>query len=254
MAMKGRVAQLTDTHIVREGSTYLGTETARYLADALAAVHTLDPLPDYIAVTGDLVNSGRDAQYARFREIMSASRIPYFVIPGNHDDRVRMRAMLARETYGGVAGELRHFSIDDFPIRLIGLDCNAPRPSPRAVADAATLVAVHQPPFRTGLHYLDVLGFGGRSHLRTLVNRHTQAGAVISGHIHCVRRAVWKGAVASSAPSTAPQVIPLIFMQGRILGLAHEAPGFAVHDLLDDGTFARTVFRRRESGAYAADE
>jgi Icc protein len=267
--MRGRVAQLTDTHIVREGSAYLGIDTSRYLSDALEAVSALEPLPDYIVVTGDLVNSGGTAQYERFHEIMSHARLPYFVIPGNHDDRATMRATLAPETYGRVAETKLHFTIDGFAIRFIGLDCNRPRPWPGALADAATLewldavlaqspgrptiVAVHQPPFKTGLHYLDVAGFIGRSRLRRVVDRHPHVRAVISGHIHCVRSVPWANATASTAASTSPQPVPLLFTQRRIIGIAHESAGFAIHDLHDDGSFVRTDYRRDGTGRYLTD-
>jgi 3',5'-cyclic-AMP phosphodiesterase len=264
--MRGRVAQLTDTHIVREGSTYLGIDTSRYLADAIDAVHALDPLPEYIVVTGDMTNYGTEPQYARFREIMSRARLPYFVIPGNHDNRERLRATLSPQTYGGPGDEL-HFAIDDFPIRFVGLDCNTPRPWPGAVAgvqtlawlerslasmpERATIVAVHQPPFRTGLHYIDIGGFIGSTRLRSVIDRHANVRAVVSGHIHCVRSARWGSAVASSAASTSPQLVPLLFARGRVIGIARERAGFAVHDLHDDGSFARADFRRGDDGCYA---
>ncbi len=265
--VRARVAQLSDTHIVSSGTGYFGIDTERYLRDALAEVHALDPVPDYIVVTGDLVNQGTPAQYARFREIMSSARLPYFVIPGNHDDAGNMRAELAPETYGNAPADSRHYAIEDFAIRLVGLDCNVRRPWPGAVADRATctwlertlaargpdratIVAVHQPPFRTGLRYVDAGGFLGSDRLRAVVDRHPNVRALITGHIHCIREARWNHAVASSAPSSAPQKIPLVFMQGRVLGVVDEAAGFAIHDLHDDGTFARTDVRRNAEGRY----
>jgi 3',5'-cyclic AMP phosphodiesterase CpdA len=268
--MIARVAQLTDPHIVAEGSTYFGVDTAKYLEAALAAVHALDPLPAYIVVTGDLVNFGTAEQYVRFAQLMKRARVPYFVVPGNHDNRDRLREKLPAESFGGSHGGRVCYAIDDFPIRLIGLDLNSPRPWPGAVADRAslawlddtlsaapgkaTIVAVHQPPFRTGLHYLDLGGFVGKTQLRSVVDRHANVRAVISGHIHCTRSKRWNRALASSAPSTAPQVIPLLFMQGRVVGLSRERPGFVIHDLHDDHSFERTVYRRTDAGTYAAIE
>lgn len=266
--MIARVAQLTDPHIVSAGSTYFGVDTAKYLGAALAAVHALELLPSYIVVTGDLVNFGTADQYARFAELMRASPLPYFVVPGNHDDRDRLRETLPPESFGGSRDERVRYAIDEFPIRLVGLDLNSKRPWPGAVADRAslawlddtlnaapgkaTIVAVHQPPFRTGLHYLDLGGFVGKTRLRSVVDRHANVRAVISGHIHCTRSKRWKRALASSAPSTAPQIIPLLFMQGRVLGVSHERPGFAIHDLLDDHSLQRTVYRLDDAGTYAA--
>jgi 3',5'-cyclic AMP phosphodiesterase CpdA len=265
--MIARVAQLTDPHIVSRGSTYFGIDTAKYLEAAIASVRALDPLPSYIVVTGDLVNYGTVDQYLRFAELMRTARLPYFVIPGNHDDRDRLRETLPPESFGGSRDERVRYAIEGFPIRLVGLDLNSPRPWPGAVADRAslawldetlhaapekaTIVAVHQPPFRTGLHYLDLGGFVGKRRLRSIVDRHAGVRAVISGHIHCTRSTRWKCALASSAPSTAPQIIPLLFMQGRVVGVSHERPGFVIHDLLDDHSLERTVYRLDDAGTYA---
>lgn len=263
------VAQLTDPHIVPAGRAYFGIDTASFLEQAIAAVNALDPIPAYAVVTGDVANSGGAAEYARFREIMSALRVPYFVIPGNHDDREQMRAALAPETLGGSRAGRLHYAIEDFPVRLLALDGNAARPWPGAILDAAalqwldrtlaagagkaTIVAVHQPPFRTGLHYLDVGGFVPRHRLRRIVDAHPQVVRVISGHIHCVRTARWKSALAITAPSTAPQLVPLLFSRGRLAHIQHEQPGFAVHEVPENAAPATTIYRRDRDGEYAVE-
>jgi len=262
------IAQLTDTHIVRDGATYLGIDSTRYLAETIDAVNALEPQPTFAVVTGDIANSGRDPEYARFRETMSALRVPYFVIPGNHDDRDRMRAALPPETYGGSRDGHVRYAIDDFAVRLIGLDGNAARPWPgayfdraalawldatlAAVPDKPTIVCVHQPPFRTGLHYLDAGGFIPRRRLRRIVEASPHVARVISGHIHCVRHARWRDALAITAPSTAPQVVPLVFSAGRAFGVRHERAGFAVHEFTSAGA-TTTIHRRTSSGSYAID-
>jgi 3',5'-cyclic AMP phosphodiesterase CpdA len=260
------LVQFTDTHIVREGSSYFGVDTAEYLRDAVAAVNALDPAPEYAVVTGDIANWGAVDEYARFRDIMSELHIPYVAIPGNHDDRDRMREVLPPETFRAADGPTVRFAVDDFTIRLACIEANRPRPWPGACADPAdiewldqtlaaradvpTIVAVHQPPFRTGLHYLDMLGFVGGRRLHQVIDSHPQVGRVISGHIHCVRSAQWKRALAISAPSTARQIIPLLFMDGHILGIRHEAPGFAVHALDENNALHTTIYRRDEAGHY----
>jgi Icc protein len=260
------VAQLSDTHIVRSGATYFGLDTSRFLADAIDAVHALDRRPDCVVVTGDLVNTGRPQEYARFREVMSALRLPYYVIPGNHDDREAMRAALPASTYGESQDGPVRYAIEDFGVRIVGLDANAPRPWPGAALDPQTLqwlegtvvarphrptiVCVHQPPFRTGLHYLDVFGFRGARRLRRLVTRSPEVGRVICGHIHCVRSQRWGAALACSAPSTAPQEVPLVLMDGTLLGKRDEAPGFVLHSWSSTLGFATSVHRRSADGRY----
>ena len=258
------LAQLTDTHVVRRGFTYFGHDTARYLSDAIAALNALAPQPDLVAVTGDLVNFGLAAEYDRFAEIVSELRIPYVAIPGNHDDRNRMR-----ERLGGSAlarGERVRFALDVGDARVIGLDATGPRFWPGGSLDRASLawleetlaydperptfVCVHQPPFPTGLHYLDALGFPGARRFARTIARHPSVGRVVCGHIHCVRSARIGGALALSAPSTAPQTVPELF-ERRVLAMRHETPGFALHGWTPKEGFRSTVFRRDADGRYA---
>jgi len=260
------VVQFTDTHVVPAGATRFGSDPAAYLADAVAAVNRLVPQPAYVVVTGDLVDRGARAEYERFRAIMTRLRAAYYVIPGNHDDRDRLREVLAPATFGGSYEATIRFSVDDAPIRFVGLDGNRPRPSPGAALDDAalawldatlanapqrpTIVGVHQPPFRTGLHYLDAFGFRGRRKLRAIVDRHRNVGRIISGHIHCHKRERWQQALACSAPSTAPQMIPLLLTEGRFMGVRSEAPGFAVHEWDAANGFTTTLHRRDGRGRY----
>jgi len=252
---------------VRAGATYFGIDTAAYLADAVAALSALARPPDCVVVTGDLVNAGTPAEYARFREVMEALPVPYFVVPGNHDDRDVLRAVLAPATYGGSRHARVRYAIDDFDVRIVGVDANGPRPWPGAAFDAATLawledaiasapgrptmLCVHHPPFRTGLHYLDAFGFRGARRLQRLLERHAHVGRIVSGHIHCVRARRVGAALACSAPSTAPQRLPLLLMDGTLVGLRAEAPGFAVHEWSDADGFTTTIYRRDAGDRYA---
>jgi len=261
------VAQLTDTHVVRDGTTYHGIETTRYLEDAIAALHALDPVPDLVLVTGDLVQHGHGDEYVRFARAMATLRIPYYVVPGNHDHRDRMRAVLPRETYGESTGARIRFALEGHAVRIIGLDATAPRRWPGAALDGASLrwfeetlardpgrpaiVCVHQPPFRTGLHYLDAFGFVGGRRFRRAVERHPSGVLVLSGHIHCVRTARIGTKLALSGPSTAPMTVPEL-LERRPVGLRHEAPGFALHTWNDTAGFATAIHRRDDAGRYAA--
>lgn len=265
-----RVVQLTDAHIVRAGERYFSVDTAAYLAQAIVCVNSLEPQPAYVVVTGDLVNTGGADEYAHFTQIMTALRVPYYAIAGNHDERDAFRAVLASAAYGHAIGERIRYVVDDYPIRLIGLDANPARPwigsdidraqldwletTLASGADRPTLLAVHQPPFRTGLHYFDIFGYGGARRLRRIVARSPQVGRVISGHIHCVKTYLWKnGTLVATAPSTAPQIVPEFF-EHRILGVRQESPGFTVHDWTAAAGFSSVVYRSSGSGTFSASD
>ena len=262
------LAQLSDTHVTRRDATYFGTDTTRYLRDAIDALHALAPRPDLVVVTGDLVNRGHDDEYDRFAGAMATLRIPYVAIPGNHDDRDRMRARLPPQTYGESRESRVRFARDVRGVRLIGLDPNGTPAFPRPSFDAAslawfertlaerpvmpTIVCLHQPPFRTGLHYLDAFGFGGAARFRRAVRAHPNVGRVIAGHIHCTRSASIGAALAITAPSTAPQIVPEL-LERRLYGIRRERPGFALHGWDAARGFETTIYHRDDAGRYMPD-
>ena len=264
--MSGCVLQLTDTHIVARGERYSGLDTAAYLADAIVAINALQPAPDYVVVTGDLVNSGERTEYEHFATIMRALRLPYVVIPGNHDDRDRLRETLPAAVFCGARGPRIRYAYDAFEVRLVGLDATRARPWMGATVDDATIgwleasvrddpdrptiLAVHQPPFRSGLHYLDAFGFVGARRLRRIVEATPGLGRVICGHIHCVKTQRWGHALATSGPSTAPQRVPELF-ERHLLGMRREVAGFTLHRWDVANGFTTTYYRRDAHGAYA---
>src|SRR5262245_54595008 len=120
------VAQITDTHITPPGTLFMGiVDTAAALARAVAALNRLDPLPDLLVLTGDLAESGKPEEYAHLRSLLPPLRMPVFAIPGNHDAREPMRAAFAGDGYLPRQGFL-NYVIDDYPLRIIGLDTLVP--------------------------------------------------------------------------------------------------------------------------------
>ena len=82
------IAHITDTHITSPGTLLMGiVDTASTLERAVAALNRLDPSPDTIVLTGDLVESGAPEEYAHLQALLAPLRMPVFVIPGDHDSR-----------------------------------------------------------------------------------------------------------------------------------------------------------------------
>ena len=53
------------------------------LIQALVQINEMDP--DFVVVCGDLVHHASDSSFSDFLEIMANSRIPFYLVPGNHD-------------------------------------------------------------------------------------------------------------------------------------------------------------------------
>jgi 3',5'-cyclic AMP phosphodiesterase CpdA len=262
------IVQFTDTHVSAPGRLHFGHDSAAFLASAIDAVNAMPERPAYALVTGDLVDFGTRAEYGVFRDVMSSLAIPYFVIPGNHDDRDALRDVLPPDSFANERGPRIRFTIEGDAVRTIALDSNRARPYPGAALsqddlawlertlafgpERPTIVAVHQPPFASGLPYLDAFGFRGARALRAVLARYPSVGRLIAGHIHHIAQATWEHALATTAPSTVPQRIPLVLAKGKLAGVLSERAGFATHTWnAAAASFVTTFFRRGDSGGYA---
>ena len=84
-----------------EGELLLGgIDTAAFLREAVEHVNRLDPQPDLVLLTGDLVNEGRPEEYEHLRELLEPLRAPYHLVPGNHDLTDELRAAFPDHVHG----------------------------------------------------------------------------------------------------------------------------------------------------------
>jgi Icc protein len=251
------IAQVTDTHISANGTQ------AAYLTETLTFIAALQPRPVAIVMSGDLVDSGRAEEYTRLRDILARCDLPIYVVPGNHDRRGPLRAVLPQAHFPGTRGERLDYTIEASPLRLIALDSSKPRRSGGFLDDAAlawlnetltdapdrpTLLFMHHPPFRTGVNAADMLGFRGVRRFRAIVAAHPALQRIVGGHIHCERSATIGGALATTSISSAPQHVPELF-ERHILGLRNEPPGFALH-LWNGSTFTSTTYVNLGAGRF----
>ena len=51
------------------------------------ACGALNPRPDLVVATGDLVDAGSAAEYGHLRRLLAPLDLPLFLLPGNHDSR-----------------------------------------------------------------------------------------------------------------------------------------------------------------------
>ncbi len=87
------IAQLTDCHVVAAGGTLFGwVDPNARLAAAVAYLNRLAPRPKAVVLSGDLVDSGKPEEYRALRAILDGLDMPFYLLPGNHDDRDNLRA------------------------------------------------------------------------------------------------------------------------------------------------------------------
>src|SRR4051794_7448465 len=86
------IAQISDLHVVAPGHRLAGViDTPGYARAAIDHLNRLDPQPDAVLATGDLVEGGSLAEYQHLRDIVAPLRAPLWLLPGNHDDRSALR-------------------------------------------------------------------------------------------------------------------------------------------------------------------
>lgn len=237
------LAQITDLHIKPRGRlAYRKVDTAQCLETAVQALLALPQAPDAILVTGDLVDAGRPEEYGLLREILSPIRLPLFLMPGNHDARAPLRAAFPEHRYLGSDGHI-HYAVEEFPLRLLALDSLVDGQGggrlgaaqldwlDRRLAeqpDRPTLVAVHHPPFATGIGHMDRIGLADAADLAEVIRRHGQVERVLSGHLHRAIQTRFAGTLASTAPSTAHSVA-LDIRPDAPSAFSLEPPGYQLH-------------------------
>lgn len=255
------LAQITDLHIQEKGATRSdGTDTAVDLTRCIDAVNRLAPQPDLILITGDLTEDGEEAQYRHLAEHLARIRAPYYLIPGNHDDRTALRLVFGDLPYDPPGSPFMHYTLDVGPMRVVALDTLEPGEEGgtlcterlswlEAVLDETPerpiLLCLHHPPFPTRVPYFDSQGFEGLGAFRKLMDRNPQVRRIVSGHTHRSMTAQVGHAVASTCPSPtfSFEVELRPGMPGRPSGESggfqlhvwHEGADFTTHTILLNG-------------------
>src|SRR5260370_284574 len=99
------LAQISDLHVRPTGERYKdAVDSNRMFADAVEHLNRLDPQPDVVLITGDLVDEGLAAEYDSLRALLGGLELPCLLIPGNHDDRERLALFFSEHAYLPASG------------------------------------------------------------------------------------------------------------------------------------------------------
>ncbi len=193
------IAQISDTHIALDTP-----DPNRRIGDferTIADINALDPAPDVIVHTGDVVHNGRADEYAEAVRILAQANAPIYCLVGNKDDRVNFRAAFVDRGYLRPDCEFIEYTVEDYPVRLIVADTKnanhnrgdfCPERARRLVemidAETTRPVAVfaHHPPFEVKVGP-DPLNFETpemKDRLRQALLHSDRVVGVFSGHVH----------------------------------------------------------------------
>jgi len=193
------IAQISDTHIALDSP-----DAGQRITDferAIDDINALDPAPDVIVHTGDIVHNGLPEEYSKAAAILGEAKAPVYVMAGNKDDRANLRTAFAPAGYLDRQVEFIDYAVEDFPVRLVMLDtlcpghnrgdfCEARLTRFAAMmernSDKPAAVFTHHPPYEVFVgpdrfHFadLDVM-----ESLCAEMKRYANIIALFSGHVH----------------------------------------------------------------------
>lgn len=257
------LCQISDLHVMAGRALAYGVvDTAACLERCVQRVTALDPRPDALIASGDLVDAPDAQSYGLLREILAPLPMPVYLMPGNHDERARLRAAFPDHRYLRGDGFLQ-YAIEEYPLRVLALDTVVPgRPEGTlcaqrldwlerrlAESDAPTLIALHHPPFFTGIGHMDGMGLDDPAALGGIVRRFPQVQRIVCGHLHRPIQALFAGTLASVCPSTAHQVL-LDLKPDSPARFVLEPAAFQLHLWNGAALVTHTAYTGRYDGPY----
>jgi Icc protein len=193
------IAQISDTHLVLD--TPDASQRISDFERTIADLNSLDPAPDVIVHTGDIVHNGRPDEYARAVAILAKARAPVYVLAGNKDDRANLRAAFSAFEYLSRDSEFIDYALEDYAVRLIAVDTLStasnkgdfcPERARRLIemidAERSKPIAVfaHHPPFEVmvGPEPINFDTTEMMARLQRALLHSPRVIAVFSGHVH----------------------------------------------------------------------
>ena len=241
-------AQISDLHLAAPGEkTYGIAPMAENLTLCIDHINGLNPAPELVLVTGDIANDATQEQTQRAADLLANLNAPYYVIPGNHDDRDVLWSVFGGAAIPERSGQFQNYVIDRPQLRLIGLDSvKAGEPggeicetrlawlADRFAEEPAkpTAIFMHHPPCKFGIVETDQYGFDGAEGLAQLIGEQENIICVFSGHIHLIATSSWAGTVVNTAPSMGMQLALDLTMK-KPSAFIVEAPAYQLHKLRD---------------------
>ncbi len=217
------IAHISDLHIAAAGKNAYGeVPTARNLARCVDHINQLQPAADIVLVTGDITFAGLQSEAELAEQLLEKLHAPYFVVPGNHDERDILRAAFKHRGYPAGNSNFINYVVDGFPLCFIALDTTVPgepggeicqerghwlEEQLEKAAGKPTLIFMHHPPVKCGVLETDEDGFVGADLLGDIVEKYPNIERILCGHIHLTTHVRWRGTVISTAASMGLQLL-----------------------------------------------
>ena len=238
------IAQISDPHLRPDGQLYQGlVDSNTMFRAAVRQLNALRPRPALILLSGDVVDAGTAAEYVAARAMLAELDAPLLLLPGNHDEREAFRQGLTGHG-DTAAGEPLHAIAGDYgPVRVIALDITVPGAHHGDMGDAAvawleqalareperpTIIMMHQPPFASGIRYIDTYACRRGERLAAVIARFPAIERIVCGHIHRAMQLRFGGTLLCTAPSTTTAIALRLDPEAEPASYV-EPPAFLLH-------------------------
>ncbi len=259
-----RIAQISDLHIKSPGQLAYGrVDTAKALERCVTALNEFRPAPDFVMISGDLVDTPTIEEYDHLKRLLAPLKLPFAGIPGNHDGREMMRAAFPQAGYAFPVGALNQ-AIELGEVDLILLDSHVPG-KPHGELEAATLqwldatlaasasrpalLFLHHPPFIAGIWHMDRQNLHNAGDLAEIVRRHPRVQLVATGHVHRATLTMFAGVACTICPAP-NHAVDLDLDQLRAPSFKVEPPAFHLHTWYPGEGFGNVVTHQVPIGTF----
>ena len=238
-----RIAQISDLHIKPPGALAYGrVDTGKALERCVAALNEFRPAPDFVVISGDLVDTPTVEEYQYLERLLAPLKLPFAGIPGNHDSRELMRAALPSASYVFASGPLDQ-KIEAGALDLLLLDSSV-HGKPHGELKASTLrwldgalasspdrpalLFLHHPPFKAGIWHMDRQNLLNACELEPIVRRHPRVQLIATGHMHRAALTMFAGVPTTICPAP-NHAVDLDLAELRQPSFKVEPPAFHLH-------------------------
>lgn len=243
-----RILQITDIHLApppRLVSGRLNTfEIFKKTIDRILEDMRKIGKVDAIIATGDITDTGDFESFCAFRNQIERLGIPYFMVPGNHDLQAPMLSCFNDVITLEAGSQKVNWVQDVNEIRLIGLDTSLPNESGGMLdektlgflsesilgaKDKPILIALHHPPFQSGIQFMDKIGLKNSQDLDDILNDVPNEIRLISGHLHSTMIASLGNNIAISSAAISSSFL-VDYREDAPIGFSTTSTGYMVHE------------------------
>ncbi|MGI9420364.1 MAG: metallophosphoesterase [Geminicoccaceae bacterium] len=210
-----RIIQLSDSHLSCDKPTRI-----EELEACVRHINAMRPQPDVVVHTGDIAHDGLVDEYVIARHSLDQLAAPYFVLPGNRDDRGNLVKVFADNRSIRSDAEFVQYVVEDFDIRLIMIDTVSTESNKghlcgkrlnhieqmlMADASQSAVLFLHHPPFQVdvGPDPYNFEDWSDVEALMALCQRRDRLVGFHCGHVHRTFETSIRSAPASVVSSVA---------------------------------------------------